>query len=145
MEGVGRRNIRRTELRGGQPCQAGHAKRWFRRTPKLTAERPCLWDDTSADEIGSWGLGLAMGTSSWGESLCLTTIDTSWGDTSDKHWCRLRSHCWWAHACRPIVTNDNRHQQIINPQSHQLTQVHHITKHTAKEWVKWKTDNTEKE
>jgi hypothetical protein len=28
---------------------------------------------------------------------------------------------------RPIATNDNRHQQIIDRQSHQLTQVHQQT------------------
>ncbi len=58
------------------------------------------------------------------KTLCFTTIDISCQNTSDKRWCRLQSHCWWAHARRPIVTNDNRHQQIIDQQSHQLTQVH---------------------
>ena len=42
-----------------------------------------------------------------------------------------------------IVTNDNCHKQIIDQQSHQLTQIHqhHRTENTANEWLKWRSDN----
>jgi hypothetical protein len=54
----------------------------------------------------------------------------------------LQSHYWWAHARCPIVTNDNRHQQIIDQQSHQLTQVpQHTGLETQQrsEWNEWLT------
>ena len=71
------------------------------------------------------------------KTLCLTTINISCRITSDKRWCRLQSHCWWAHVRRPIATNDNRHQQIIDRQSHQLTQVHQHTGLKTQQMNQW--------
>ncbi len=64
MEGVGRRNSQRAELRGGQPCQAGHANRWLRRTPELSAERQMPLGRHDCRRVRKLGaLGLVMRTS----------------------------------------------------------------------------------
>ncbi len=113
----------------GESAQAKTRRDWLGR-PRLSTCRQMR-------TLGAWHSIEMKWVWTNEKTFCFTTMDISCRNRSDKRWCRLESHCWWAHARRPIVTNDNRHQQIIDQQSHQLTQVHQYTGLETQQMNEW--------